>query len=727
MRAKRMYRVGHGAMAVAFLLALSLLLAGAISLGALAASPCAGRPTVSADGTKVYGSSCSDRIVVLSPHIRKVFGGKGNDVIYANPNVKLVDGGPGNDVIYGELPETETGRGASPQQLLGSGPIYMMGAHRARRLNHRRGVATMSMEKIYCEQKTNEGKSCYGGLGNQELIGGSGNDKIFGQRGNDKIYGNSGDDSLYGGIGDESIISGGAGNDLLSGGLGADHLNGNQGSDLLRGDGTIDTIEDTGPEGTDTLSFATAVTPGFSGEVGIAGFPADSESAERGVYVRLDGNNCSGSYQACDNNARYGGGDDTIVVSGIENVIGSPFADQIVGSESANRIDGGGGADVIYGKGGEDTIYGGADGDYIDGGAGADAIYGQGGTNHCASDASDAQSNCAGSAEEVVGRNTSKISVGFMVAPLPENLAWQELYVTGSSLEDKVEAAFSIDKSGTGHVVFTTESGSAPFDTSSDAKTAGCEYEEAEVQCTLAKPTDAIVMAGMAGKDKLSLNITESFWEITSPILLGGEGDDELFGSGHTEDMLVDGNGNGNDKLYAYAYDDALINNEGADTLEGGNGNDLLLSASVCDGDTLQGAESGQGDGSAQNSASWAKLPDGLRVVADLERDYENEKNYVGSAGDSWDSTHKRPACSGSETHDTLRNIDDLEGSSGNDILLGDPYSNNLLGRLGEDGLWGREGADNIEAEDGAVDEVGGGPGTDTCSYDSFDKVSGCP
>ena len=622
--------------------------------------------------------------------MKEVVGGEGDDVIFANPNVEVVEAGAGDDVVYGGLPERQAGVTA---------PVYLS----ARRTG-RSAVATVSITEKKCEA----GKSCYGGDGSQELIGSSGNDKIFGQRGNDILYGNSGNDELFGGVGDESLISGGAGNDMLSGGLGTDTVNGNQESDLVRGDGTIDTIEDTGPSGTDTLSFATAVTPGFHGAVGPAGFPADSNGEERGVNLHLDGTTCEGEFEACDNDARYGGGLDNVNVSGFENVIGSPFADVIVGSSGENQIDGGGGADAIYGKGGNDTIYGGPDGDFLNGEEGTDTINGQGGSDNCIAETT---SDCAGAAESVTQRNRAQISVGFMVTSLPGTLNWVELFLTGSTAADRVKATYSLE-GGTGYVTFATEGESAAFDVSGDAASANCAYETSKVKCTLPKPLDAITLAGMGGNDALTL---EGFPETTTPVLLGGEGNDELTAANGTEDMLVDGNGAGNDVLRAGSYDDALINNEGADSLQGGNGNDLLLSAANCEGDTLQGAASGEGDGAAVNSASWAKLPEGLPgIVADLEK---------GKAGNTWSGS--TPACT-SGTVGTLANIDDLEGSGGNDQLYGDSAGNNLLGRLGKDEIYGRGGADRIEAEDGIAEVGGGGEGTDSCVLDASDKFNSC-
>lgn len=664
--------------------------------GASAASPCANSlsaanalTTTSADGKTVHGSACADRIVVTSPLVKEVIGGEGNDVIYANPNVEVVEAGAGDDVIYGDLPEAEES----------TSPVYLP-SERAQSS----ALATASITEKECKA----GVSCYGGDGSQKLIGSSGNDKIFGQRGNDILEGNSGNDQLFGGVGDESLISGGGGNDLLSGGLGTDTLNGNQESDLVRGDGTIDTIEDTGPSGTDTLSFATAVTPGFHGAVSVSGFPADSNNEERGVNVHLDGTACEGEFEACDNDARYGGGLDNISVSGFENVIGSPYADYIVGSSGINRIDGGGGADVIYGKAGNDEIYGGADGDYLNGEEGTDTVFGQAGADNCIAETAN---ECSGTAESVTQRDTSKISVGFMVTSPPATLSWVGLYLTGSSGVDHVKATYSAES-----VTFATEGESAQFDTSANGA-AGCTYEAAKVTCGLSKSLDSITLAGMAGNDTLTL---EGFPELSTPVLLGGEGNDTLTAGNGTEDMLVDGNGSGEDVLRSNNYDDALINNEGKDTLEGGLGNDLLLSVSICDDDTLDGAKLSEGDGADVNSSSWAKLPvseGAAGVVANLES---------GAAGNL-----AGPACTSGETTKLLR-IDDLEGSTGIDKLVGDGNANNLLGRLSSDELLGQAGSDNIEsAEDGVKDTVGGGNPTtapgDTCRYDKvFDSISGC-
>lgn len=183
------------------------------------------------------------------------------------------------------------------------------------------------------------------------------------------------DSQISGGVGDD-YLNGGNGNDLLAGGNGNDNALGEAGNDLIRGDTVRDNRntyqangDDSEPDGLhggsgiDTISFATAVTPGFRDEdfsVNLSlypGFPAEDQ--ERGVYVSLsDGI----AHNGVD---RYGGGKD--IVQNFENVIGSAFSDFIQGSSSNNVLVGSGGADVLLGGPGSDVLYGGAESDHLDG------------------------------------------------------------------------------------------------------------------------------------------------------------------------------------------------------------------------------------------------------------------------------------------------------------------------------------------------------------------------
>jgi hypothetical protein len=514
---------------------------------------------------------------------------------------------------------------------------------------------------------------CRLGVGSQTFEGGPGNDVVFGERGNDTLRGGEGDDRLYGGIGDD-LLFGGPGNDQLAGGHGADTLDGEAGDDYVRGDGTIDHIRDTGG-GFDTLSYSTGVTPGFGNYVDMSEFPGfPAAGGERGVHLDLG----PGASLNGDNGvAQFGGGFDEVERGAFERIVGTPYADYIVGGEGPEQNYGGGGGDVLLGEGGSDTLVGGADGDDCENG--------------------EFVVECEGSSGAVAQRDTSDISVGFMVSSgaMPRS----ELYLVGSAGIDDVTATYA---AGTpSKVTFTSATGG--FDESA-ADAGGCAAPTGtgaeQVVCTLlpeGAPLESLVMAGMGGGDQLR---TDGFPATTSVMVLGGRGGDELTGGEATEDVLVDGDGTEADAdlLTALGGDDALLHNGGEDRRFGGAGNDLFLSSSVCDGGVLDG-EAGR------DNASWTRLRSGS-VQVNLEQ---------GLAGRP--SGGPTPACS-SGSPDRLSEIEDLEGKGeaadeAGDVLYGDAGDNQLLGWEGPDSYFAAGGNDTILANSGDDDAaIDCGPGT---------------
>ena len=469
---------------------------------------------------------------------------------------------------------------------------------------------------------------CFLGVGSQTFEGGPGNDVVFGERGNDTLKGGEGDDQLFGGIGDD-LVQGGPGNDRLAGGFGADSIDGQEGNDYVRGDTTIDRIFDTGG-GADTLSFSTGVTPGFGDSVPIAGFPPSG--GERGVELEMgeDGQNADNGV------APFGGGVDEVEAGNFETVIGTPFSDHLIGTAATQSFYGGGGADAIEGGGGGDTLVGGADGDYLDGGTAA-------------------------------VRDTGLVSVGMMTPP--GATPYTQLYLVGSSGEDDVTATYS-----PGAVSF--ELGAGEFD-QSPSDDGGCEIETTtEATCALAGPLDSLLLAGMGGDDAI---VAAGFPVTASVVATGGEDGDSLTGR-DGEDILVDGPGSGADVLNALGGDDALTHNGGADQLLGGDGNDLFLSDSICDGEEIVG-------GIGRDNSSWARLD--ASVSADLE---------AGVAGDP--GSGGSPGCDSGEL-DSMTEIEDLEASSAPDVLRGDAGPNQLLGHKSPDSYFAGAGSDSILANSG--------------------------
>ncbi len=162
-------------------------------------------------------------------------------------------------------------------------------------------------------------------------------------------------------------------NQLTLGSGANDNVTSGSGDDtfILTSDGS-DTID--GGAGTDTLSFA-GNTNGQIISIDSATNYLNSKTAATAVAAdivtggRVYDNN-SGSVNTT--SAGY-----TMVVSNIENIIGSDAADIIYGNSAANSIQGGAGSDIadtIFGGGGDDTIAGGTGVDVINAGSGANSI-----------------------------------------------------------------------------------------------------------------------------------------------------------------------------------------------------------------------------------------------------------------------------------------------------------------------------------------------------------------
>jgi Ca2+-binding RTX toxin-like protein len=492
------------------------------------------------------------------------------------------------------------------------------------------------------------------------ILGEGGDDTLYGQRGNDFLYGGEGNDRLYGGIGDDQL-RGGPGDDRLSGGFGADSaLDGEAGDDFVRGDATIDNIQNTGG-GTDTLSYATGVTPGFFNRPATPyffpdfsaydGFPQSTEG--RGAYINLE------TGRGDNGRAPDGGGfDEKVAGSGFDVVIGTPFADYMVGTAAPQTFYGGGGADVILGKGGGDQVFGGGEGDYCE-----------------AAGATRSECKFSGGEEEVEPRDAGTVSAGSMAPQAGEPAA---LFLSGSSNGESLVASYSDPPGPSVQVVLSAN---------------GNPVESFELD----EPPDSVVVAGLGGNDSLS---APDFPPTTSVILLGGEGGDQITG-GATEDALVDGPGD--DTASASSGDDALPNNQGDDDLDAGAGEDLFVSDDVCGGDSLNG-------GSERDNANWANFEPGIAIDMGA-----GSAGLIGPSG--------QPECPSASLLTHLAAIEDTEGTNLGDVMVGDSGPNQLLGRPGADSYFAAGGDDSILANSGTPNDdpdptIDCGEGWDTAQID---------
>jgi serralysin len=187
--------------------------------------------------------------------------------------------------------------------------------------------------------------------------------------------GTAGDDALPGllgvltGLGND-VIRGFGGNDTLIGYAGNDLLEGGVGADTLIG-GTLNIVGKVGSlintDGTDTATYANS----FGGVIINLGVTQDLNITVAGITIALD-------------NATIGMGGEAQgdKLSGIDNIVGSAFADTLYGNAIGNSFTGLAGDDTFYGNGGNDTLDGGAGNDTLNGGGGADKMTGGAGNDH---------------------------------------------------------------------------------------------------------------------------------------------------------------------------------------------------------------------------------------------------------------------------------------------------------------------------------------------------------
>jgi len=218
------------------------------------------------------------------------------------------------------------------------------------------------------------------------------------------------------------------------------------------------------------------------------------------------------------------------------------------------------------------------------------------------------------------------------------------------------------------------------------------------VEVLVSTATGLVVITGNGGDD--SVDIAESVPPGVKVRANGNAGSDTLSG-GLGDDVLEAGenyNGpdSGNDTLVGNVGSDVLYADPGSDQLAGGPGNDLLVSSvAVCQGHAYSG-------GPGEDTVSYGRSNAHMRV------------QLHGTGGP--------PGCGNADR--VLGDNEDLEGSDGPDVLVGDNRANGMLGHLGADTFLGKGGNDSIEAIDGHRDKaILCGPGKDEVNVDHQDPM----
>jgi Ca2+-binding RTX toxin-like protein len=548
-----------------------------------------------------------------------------NDTINGNAGDDSIDGGNGDDIINGGLGNDTMFGGAGDDQI--------------------------------AEEIANAGSNLvYAGIGNDIVVFSSASSTVYGEDGDDEItsWNLASDALLDGGIGNDVLaaVSGGANTQL--GGTGNDILFNGRGSDSLDGGADTDIVD---------YSFftSTAVTSAVSVNLGNAG-----------------GQQTTG-----------GGGNDTLI--NIEGVVATRFDDTLIGDTKANLFGGGNGNDNLQGGVGNDTLTGGNGTDLASyANAGGSVTVDLGTFSSSGADGIDSLTGI----ENVLGGNSADSILGDTLANLLDGGAGNDSLVAGlaggvndtliggSGDDTLLDDSSGLIYGGSGNDLITMQgSGGTLYGEDGD-----------DWISSGASP----FLDGGNGNDTV-------FSIFASATMLGGSGDDRVQSGlsndsldGGSENDLVDyrfaqsavsvnlanaggfqtTGGAGNDTLSGFEgvvgsqYNDTLIGDAGANTLDGGLGNDSLI---------------GVGDENFFNFDYVSYANAGGAVTVDL------------GAGTS----------SGADGNDSLTGIEIVIGGNGHDSML--------AGNVGFRGLFGGDGNDTlVGGEGGGLNVFSGDAGDDS-------------
>jgi Ca2+-binding RTX toxin-like protein len=488
------------------------------------------------------------------------------------------------------------------------------------------------------------------------IIGTAGNDVLNGTPERDVIWGGPGEDVIYGSLGND-LICGGGGNDVIHGGRGNDEVFGGRGADRVFGDLGDDKVSG-GPSSYDDVAGGLGIDtvnggPGdydlVHGDYGydrMSGGPGEHDIAS--FATATAGGKGSGIWASLAKHEARGDGHDKLYE--FEDLEGSAFRDTLIGDGGPNEIEGGPGDDTLIGGGGHDAL---------DGGQGTDACRGAPGRTVSCGPEAPPQGTAYVQVDSVTGGGGGVQIVGG-AGPDDITVAYDE---ASNTLEIGAKARLA---PGPGCLHATRPGPEHPI-----------RFAD-RLFCIFGGPARWLTADLGPGNDRFE--VKGSLVAVGSIRVNGGEGDDVIRGG--PEDDLFE-SGPGADRLYGGAGADGLVGGTPGPTyLYGGPDGDLLAAGGGCAGGALVG-------GPGRDDASFAEVGThpGVLIVS-----FPRHSAWIDAV----------PGCH----HIHLSPTDeDMEGSFGPDILIGNAKANAILGQPGKDVFIGNGGDDVIDARDGAKDD----------------------
>ena len=659
-------------------------------------------------------------------------GGAGNDSLVGGAGNDTLIGGTGTSTVAGAADTLAGGLGIDliDYQTSSAGVTINLGSNSASG-GEAAGDSISGIENVngsaFADSITGTNDANY-------FRGFAGNDTLIGNDGNDTFESGLGSDSLVGGYGVDEVdyknsaaavninmaittsqIGGDAAGDKL---IDIEVVRGSAFNDTISGSANTDTIY--GAAGDDSI-FASAGADTMDGGDGID--TADYRLSD-GIDINLISNTFFGGFAAGDSLSNFEiiFGSDKLNAAGEDEIVVDNKGWYVRGFAASDRITGGAGNDTIEGGTGSSSVFG----DYMYGGAGIDTVdyrnssnginitintiganYGSGG---------DAAGDWLSEFENAFGSSRNDTITGDAQDNYFRGFDGNDDLYGGDgndTLDGGDSSAGELLDGGAGidWVDYQYSAAEIDIDLTRDGQGSGRGDANYDVLVNIENVQGSLfddsikgnavdnVLYGLAGADSL-------YGSLGADTMDGGDGLDLVYYSSSTSAVTVNlatnihtgGYAEGDklyniEKVYGSNYDDSLIGSEANDSLRGASGNDTLIGGI--------GADSLYGDGGSDwvvYSTSMA----GINVTTNTG---------VQSGGDA--------------QGDYFNDIENVEGTSYNDTIVGNTEVNTLKGMGGNDSIDGSSGNDTLDGGDGddtiiggsGTDNMVGGLGKDTISY----------
>ena len=392
----------------------------------------------------------------------------------------------------------------------------------------------------------------------------------------------------------------------------------------------------------------------------------------------------------------------------------------IYGSNGEDTLKGGSGDDNLFGDADDDDLDGGAGNDALGGGDHDDMLVGALGDDRLTGDMGDDRQYGGPGTDTFPGTATPDGADRIHGGDGPRDVVFYSLRTNDLNISRN-------DIAGDGDVATNENDNVSPtveqlFSGGGSDVLGGTPYED--------------LVFGGEGDDTIGGGAADDsiIGEAGADIINGSTGAD--FIRGNDDNDAISG-GDDDDNIEGNEGEDTLNGGEDADTLRGGNGNDILRGMGGRDSfpaePFLDGADDVDGGTGVDSYSYSGRL---LGVTADL--DSTADDGQTGAAeGDRLRSTIENLAGSQGDdvlvgnslqnVLDGLQGADDLNGSSGDDILNGSNGEDTLRGGDGTDVANGDNDADVFRMIDGGRDYAYGGAGADSGTFDPIDFKDNIP